>query len=139
MQGTNGKLKHRVLTLAEARKAAPAVNAAEALRQNFQLVLLKSVSDLDVKAMVDALKKRAMEGDLKAMKMLLELLTGGGKGGAQMNQVIVVDNTGSPLPGLPTAAPPHSDAKIEAMARRAEMREAVFHPDDAGHGDGDDE
>jgi hypothetical protein len=39
--------------------------------------------------------------------------------------------TGPPLPAAPTAAAPGTPEKLAALERRAELRQAMFHPADA--------
>lgn len=67
----NGKL-----TLELARELTPPVPPLEAMRRQLQLALFDGIKEQDVLDMATKLKEMAMAGDLKAMKMFLDLAVG---------------------------------------------------------------
>lgn len=69
--GGNGK----IMSLKEARRLTPPVPPEEALRRNLATKLLGSISEADVAALGDAIKKKALAGDQKSIDTLLKLIT----------------------------------------------------------------
>jgi hypothetical protein len=69
--GGNGR---RIPHLAQMRAQTPPVNPVEAMRKSLALALFGGVSEADVQALAVKLKDMAMQGDLKATKLLLDLI-----------------------------------------------------------------
>lgn len=119
------------LRLRDAEKRVPPVNAAEALRRQLQVALFGAIGQADVIDVVAVLKKKALAGDLQAMKILLGLI---GQPGQPQNvqQVAVVGRE----PEAPTPALPGTEEKILVMRARAEAGQNVTHPDDGRRDEG---
>lgn len=66
--------KRRALSLAEAEARTPPVSAVEALKGNLQIALFEGIGEADIAGMVAKLKEKALAGDLKAMKLLFDLV-----------------------------------------------------------------
>lgn len=66
--------KRRTLDLDTARVQTPAPDPVEAMRRQCAVAAYGAVKDADVEAMVTRLKELAMGGDLKAMRMYLEMI-----------------------------------------------------------------
>jgi hypothetical protein len=71
----NGQ-QRRTLSLRDAEALTPPVDAVKALQQSLQMALYNGVSEQDVAGVAGKLKEMAMAGDLRAMKMLFELVIG---------------------------------------------------------------
>ena len=135
--------RERPLTLAEARRRTPAVEAAAAMRGQLQLALFGAVTEDDVIGMAGKLKQMAQAGDLRAMKLFFELVVGKGQAAppAQQQQVVIIDGRVLPvlpaaevvpaLPVEPTAALPGTPAKQAVLTARAGNGEQLHHPGDA--------
>lgn len=61
-------------SLKQMQLQTPAVNPVEAMRRQLALGLMGSVSETDMGKLAAKLKEMALGGDLKAMKMLLDLM-----------------------------------------------------------------
>ena len=130
------------LTLAEARRRMPAVEAAAAMRGQLQLALFGAVTEDDVIGMAGKLKQMALAGDLRAMKLFFELVVGKGQAAPPaQQQVVIIDGRVLPvllaaevvpvLPAEATAALPGTPAKQVVLAARAGNGEQLHHPGDA--------
>lgn len=91
-----------VLKLSEAAERTPPVNPVEALRQNLQMALFGALTGSDVTQVVEKLKEQALAGDLKATRLLLDLIAGGGPAAVQ---AVVVGGGGRERPARKV---PHS-------------------------------
>lgn len=70
----NERNGNKSLSLAEARERTPAVNPVEAMRKQLAVSLFGGVGEKDMVALATKLKEMALGGDLKAAKMLIELV-----------------------------------------------------------------
>lgn len=122
-EGFAGQADARTVALAATSAAqVPAVNPVEAIRQNLQLALYESITGSDVVQLVNALKAKAIKGDIQATKLLLGLIT---QPGPAVQQVAVI----AP-PVEPTTAPPGTPERIAVYEKRAAEGKGIFHPDD---------
>ena len=139
---SSSSVREHSLTLAEARRRTPAVEAAAAMRGQLQLALFGAVTEDDVIGMAGKLKQMAQAGDLRAMKLFFELVVGKGQAApAAQQQVVIIDGRVLPvlpaaevvpaLPVEPTAALPGTPAKQVVLAARAGNGEQLHHPGDA--------
>lgn len=129
------------LRLDDARKRTPPVPAAEAHRRQLATTLFETITTDDVSELAAKLRQMALSGDLRAMKMLLDLVARPAAAPAQSEPVTVyIDaRTGQVvepqvvevLPSRPTEAAPGSSEKIDVMASRGAAGESLHHPGDA--------
>lgn len=116
----------RHTSLRHAREHNPPLSAVEALRRSFQMALLGAVSTADIASLAGALKERALAGDLKAMRLLLDLVLPT-EAAVQVQQAVAVERQ------APCPYPPGSEGRIRILQARAEAGEPLFRPDDAGY------
>lgn len=63
------------ITLVEAKRLTPAVDPVEAMRRQLHLALFGGLTEGDMVACAKALKGAALDGDMRAMRLLLDLVT----------------------------------------------------------------
>jgi hypothetical protein len=96
------------------------------MRQAF----IQGVTGNDMKGIMEALVKRAKEGDMTAIRLILTYAVGSPRSDA------VADVTDEPRPpDRPIKALPKTPAKLDALAMRARNGESLFHSKDARYGE----
>lgn len=95
--------------------------------------LFEAVTEDDIREIAEGLVRKAKGGDLAAAKLLMTYVLGSGSNVTNIRQAVVVQEHGgslAPLPAPPVRMLPGTGEKVDAMARRAERGQELFHAKD---------
>jgi hypothetical protein len=113
----------------------PAIENVIDWQTRMRMAFIHGLSEADMTDVVRSLVKRAKEGDMAAIRMVLTYAVGTPTGAQRADTCEELPP--APVPRAATKALPKTPDKLSALAARAAKGEALFHPRDARYGEDD--
>lgn len=116
------------------RSQRPTAETVLDWQTRMRMAFIEGLGEADMKEVVKGLVNQAKAGDMAAIRMVLSYAVGtpSARGADSCEEL-----PPAPIPKVISKALPRTPEKLTAFAKRAANGEALFHVEDARHGDGD--